>query len=387
MIRVEGRALPIGPRLARLLRRARIARMRFGSSPIALALRLAAIWRRTGVRPGEALELGLVDPALPDGALSGCFGKPALMALQDRLNPRELVGLTEDKSEFYPRCDSLDVPVPRTFAVVEPGGGWVAGHTSPSDRAGWATHLAAELPATFVTKPALGVYGEAVTIWTRREQGGFADHRGRERSARELYDSLVSHPKYARFVVQQRLESHPEVVRLSGSPYLQTVRMVTLVDAAGRAHLLCALWKVIVGDNVIDNYRNGTTGNLSANVAKETGLLGSAWRPSPEGVGWAAVPRHPATGVDFEGFQLPCWQEAVDLVLRCARLFLPLRTIGWDVALTPQGPVIVEGNRWWDPLNDTVLAPAAPGVPRHEMIDAAALLRREAQAAPRPGRG
>jgi len=31
--------------------------------------------------------------------------------------------------------------------------------------------------------------------------------------------------------------------------------------------------------------------------------------------------------------------------------FWPLRTIGWDVALTPNGPRIVEGNVWWDPPN------------------------------------
>ncbi len=378
MIRVDGGPAPLGPRLARLLRRAGVAKERSGSSALSLVLRVARICRRTGIRPGEVLELGLADPALPDEVVSGCFGKRALMSLQDRLNPRELVSLTEDKSEFYPRCESLGLPVPRTHAVVEPGGGWVAGGAAPSGRAGWAAHLADALPDTFVTKPALGVYGEAVTVWTRRP-GGFADHRGRHRSAGELYDSLVTHPRYARFVVQERLVSHPELFRLSASPYLQTARVVTLVDGAGRAHLLCALWKVIVGENAVDNYHHGTTGNLSANIAKETGLLGAAWRPAPEGVGSVPVARHPITGVQFEGFQLPAWRELVELVLRCALLFQPLRTIGWDVALTAHGPVIVEGNRWWDPLNDTVLGPAAPGVPRHEMIDAAALLRRAAR--------
>jgi hypothetical protein len=77
----------------------------------------------------------------------------------------------------------------------------------------------------------------------------------------------------------------------------------------------------------------------------------------------------------------------VELVLRCALLFLPLRTIGWDVALTPDGPVIVEGNRWWDPPNDSVLAPAAPGVKRHEMVAGADSLRRYGRPAAGPGAG
>jgi hypothetical protein len=29
--------------------------------------------------------------------------------------------------------------------------------------------------------------------------------------------------------------------------------------------------------------------------------------------------------------------------------FLPMRAIGWDIAMTPSGPVCVEGNARWDP--------------------------------------
>jgi len=48
---------------------------------------------------------------------------------------------------------------------------------------------------------------------------------------------------------------------------------------------------------------------------------------------------------------LPFWDEACALAETAARHFLPIRTIGWDVALTPEGPVILEGNFWWNPFN------------------------------------
>jgi hypothetical protein len=45
------------------------------------------------------------------------------------------------------------------------------------------------------------------------------------------------------------------------------------------------------------------------------------------------------------------------LVFRAARLFLPLRTIGWDVAIAPDGPILMEGNAYWDPFNDMLIGP------------------------------
>jgi hypothetical protein len=40
------------------------------------------------------------------------------------------------------------------------------------------------------------------------------------------------------------------------------------------------------------------------------------------------------------------------LVEGVAPKFLPARLLGWDVAFTPNGPVIIETNACWDPLNE-----------------------------------
>jgi hypothetical protein len=55
------------------------------------------------------------------------------------------------------------------------------------------------------------------------------------------------------------------------------------------------------------------------------------------------------TGADLVGVAVPLWREARALAERASRLFLPMRTIGWDVAVTPDGPVLIEGNARWDP--------------------------------------
>ena len=54
---------------------------------------------------------------------------------------------------------------------------------------------------------------------------------------------------------------------------------------------------------------------------------------------------HPVTGVKFDGFRIPCFQQAKDLVLKASLESDKILVVGWDVAISEDGPVVVEGNR------------------------------------------
>lgn len=56
------------------------------------------------------------------------------------------------------------------------------------------------------------------------------------------------------------------------------------------------------------------------------------------------VTRHPDSGVSFQGFQIPYWPETMKLALDCAEKIPQLMYIKWDLAITPTGPEIIEGN-------------------------------------------
>jgi len=49
-------------------------------------------------------------------------------------------------------------------------------------------------------------------------------------------------------------------------------------------------------------------------------------------------------------FKVPKWEQCIALVLEAQQAFSPLRTIGWDVAVTDDGVFLIEGNVFWDPL-------------------------------------
>lgn len=365
-------------RLRKLARHVGVAADQYGLSRGAVGGRLLSLYWRRGFRPGEALRLGLTDPKIAPASLDGCFTKEELFALQNRLNPVELTSLTEDKSVFDAYCAARAIPVPKHFATLgRVSAGSPEGHAIAT-REAWLRDIAPNLPSQFITKPALGVYGAGVSLWTR-EGTSFRDHKGRLLSADALYEQCCGDPKFDRYVVQQRLLNHPALVELTGSSTLQTVRLVTLIDTDGTAQCLYAEWKLAIGESVTDNFAGGVGGNLVASVRLSDGTTGAAQAPAPSGIGSTQVHRHPVTGAELEGFRLPDWTSVTELALRAARTFLPLCTIGWDIALTPDGPVIVEGNRWWDPPNDAVIGPPAPGLDLHELATNGQKLRTAAQ--------
>ena len=105
---------------------------------------------------------------------------------------------------------------------------------------------------------------------------------------------------------------------------------------------------------------------MIAPVDLATGRLGPALRR--EGRLLAPTPRHPDTGVAIEGFQLPHWEAVADLARRAHDVARGMPAVGWDVAITPDGPVLVEGNTTFDV--DGLQAPAVGPLGRSPLVTA-----------------
>lgn len=169
------------------------------------------------------------------------------------------------------------------------------------------------------------------------------------RTAEAVYDWIAQNSPFTRYLVQERVWPHAELIRLSGTESLQTVRMVTYVATDGAVAIGNCQLRVIVGDSPTDNYHGGRTGNLICDIPSAGGVVSRGFGPADGGRRFMTVERHPGTGVAFAGFQVPCWAAACRLVRDAAAAFRPLRTIGWDVAITDGEPLLIEGNITWDP--------------------------------------
>jgi hypothetical protein len=72
------------------------------------------------------------------------------------------------------------------------------------------------------------------------------------------------------------------------------------------------------------------------------------------------VTHYPDTGLLLDGHSLPGLREGITLACKFHEDLGGLHTIGWDLALTPTGPLIVEANSHWDSVRAySVSNPAA----------------------------
>jgi hypothetical protein len=308
--------------------------------------------RQRRFEPKEAFRLGLFHPDFDVSRLNNFVSRKEMTKIQKRLNPEASAQLTKNKGMFYARCLERGIPVPELYIVrngqtcrwdIYQGG-------SLCNKQEKTEYLKKRLPDKFVIKPLYGSYGKDVRVY-RRNETGFTDNLGKMYRSPELVGFIES-AYHGGFVMQQKIENHPAILKISGCEGLQTARIITFVTDRGDVRIVHANFKPITRqDVVIDNLIEDLTGNVEVPVEIETGMLGCGNQIVSTGRGIVQMETHPVTGYTFAGFILPFWREACDTVKRAAIQFLPLRTIGWDTALGPDRPCIIEGNVWWDPPN------------------------------------
>jgi hypothetical protein len=104
--------------------------------------------------------------------------------------------------------------------------------------------------------------------------------------------------------------------------------------------------RIPAAGNVHDNFSAGATGNLMAAVDPSTGTLSRAWGRQRDSSTWLidSFARNPTTGAQIEGVQVPMWKEAMDVLSRATVAFSRLPCLGWDLAVTEQGVLVMEAN-------------------------------------------
>ena len=152
-------------------------------------------------------------------------------------------------------------------------------------------------------------------------------------SVDDLFDILMSTGTgVAEELIVQREELahfHPASVN--------SVRLVSFLNEENDIEILWTFLRIGMGGGITDNTSGG---GMGAMIDPETGIIKAPGRD----VDGKQYVFHPDTGAQIVGYQLPEWDKAVTMARDMARLIPEMKVIGWDLAYSDRGWVIVEGN-------------------------------------------
>jgi Sugar-transfer associated ATP-grasp len=267
------------------------------------------------------------------------------------LAPEKYRGLYDNKLAFNRFFGSLGLPLAEVYGVYDPVYGRTLDGRRLRDAHDLRRWLATSGVEEFVFKPVEGAEGHKILVFCGRESG---DPDRLVTLDGDVYDAerLVASTKEdaalragnpgadtRSYLIERRIRQHPELTALVGQT-LCCIRVQTIVTLEGEPRIIASVCKLQPNPVGVDHLIHNAVG---AWVDPDSGALG---RGRTRGdLDYVSV--LPGTETPFVGFRLPYWSEVKGLALRAAAAFPWVRSVGWDIAISERGPVLVEGNERW----------------------------------------
>lgn len=268
--------------------------------------------------------LGLAETAHYLGRAEMKNGLYSLLCELRRGDPNFSLSLS-DKVAFTAACLHAGLPVAPVLAVARCGR-WDA--TSPSEA----------FDGDLFVKPVRGRGAAAARAYRGIGDGHHLTSDGTVLTRIELLDHIAAASQRQSLMVTRKLQNHPEIADLAAQSLI-AFRVFTCFDPAGTpivTHaMLRTLSKLEPDWNTEEEFAAAidlATGRLQP-MCGDAGMAPDAW--------WD---RHPKTGAPVTSRVIAHWPDLAALAIRAHRAFSGRMIVGWDLALTPEGPVVIEGN-------------------------------------------
>lgn len=244
--------------------------------------------------------------------------------LRKRVQPREYQVLFEDKEVCQQLCLGAGLRVPRCVGVIDPR--WPLVPQVQAMTSGQAT-------VSLIAKPVSGASGAGVFM-IRKRQGDIAfESAGSARGVDVL--ALTE-----RVIVQEIVAQH-ESLKAIHAGSVNTVRVLTLWTMSGVPMVLSAAMRFGVGTAFIDNW---SAGGIAVGVDLVEGrLLSTGYDRHGR-----RYSQHPDSGVALGQVRVPLWAQVVEISEHVQDVFPYHPMLGLDLAVAPDGPVLLEINAFPD---------------------------------------
>lgn len=258
--------------------------------------------------------------------------------IRDKLNynppfktPYNYIALLNDKFVFERYMYSLGIASPKNKYIIENG---VVTHLDSNGDISFDKFISTDMDV--FCKPFAGMLGQDIfSLKIKNSKIYINDNTS-------TIEVVKENLKKGKFLIQERIEQHPLMSKVHPKS-VNTLRIQSVIGANGDIIPFCVKARFGANDSIIDNW---ATGGVLIGVDIETGTLHEYGFLKP-GFGTRTT-KHPNTGVTFKDFTIPYFKEAIDLVTLAHKYLYGIHSIGWDVAITPNGPTIIEANHRWE---------------------------------------
>ena len=151
--------------------------------------------------------------------------------------------------------------------------------------------------------------------------------------ASQIYDYLMENKHV---LVEQVATQCAEMAKLHESS-INTIRVFTIVNKYNVFNVVGTYVRMGNNGRVVDNFNSG---GLACPIDIKTGkITHKAVNKKNE-----FYDKHPVSGVEFIGYQIPQWDKVLKLVSEASKVISEVRYVGWDVCIGPDGPFLIEAN-------------------------------------------
>lgn len=158
---------------------------------------------------------------------------------------------------------------------------------------------------------------------------------------REKIEQVLGSAEYDDYILQALIIQHHELARIHKTS-INSIRICSLLMDDG-VHILSAILRMGAGGSRVDNATSGANaqyGGISVGI-NEDGTLKKYAYGYYDG---KKSERHPG-GLLFDGFKVPSFEKAVELVRNAHPRIAHFRLVSWDIAIDADGnAVLIEAN-------------------------------------------
>lgn len=246
--------------------------------------------------------------------------------------------INQDKFYFYLFLSRLGIPTPKVYCFIKNKKILYVDNTLKIDKSKPTRNQLLELLSydmDVFAKPSDGMMGQGVFRLQIKNATPYID--GVEQNAETLVDTLLS----TDYIMQETIVQHERMSVLCSSS-VNTIRLQTVTDKDGNVIPFGAMIRIGREGSSVDNWAKGgvIVGIRDDGKLMEVGFLKPKYG--------TITKEHLDNHLFFKDYEIPFYKEAVEKAVELHKTMYRSHSIGWDIAITPKGPMFIEGNDRWE---------------------------------------